>query len=127
MLSTTFGVAVFVSLLGLCAHLLLDLWIRSTVEDVAATAAARVATSEATDDHLPAVQAEALARARHELGNWARRVHLEFQPDPSGRTVRLHVRSERAALVPIATSALPLPDPLDMVIVRRRELPGSGR
>lgn len=127
LLSTSFGVAAFLALLGLCAHVLLDLWVRGCVEDVAATAVTRVATSGADDALLPQVEAEAIERARQELGRWADRVLLEFEPDPSGRTVRLRVRSERVGLVPAIASTLPSADPLDTVLVRRRELPGGGR
>jgi len=127
LLSTSFGVAAFVALLGFCAHVLLDLWIRSTVEDVATTAATRVATSGVGDEGLPTVQAEAIDRARAELGGWSAHVDLRFQHDPSGRTVQLRVRSDRASLVPTLSSVLPGPEPLDTVIVRRRELPGGGR
>ncbi len=127
LLSTSFGVAAFLALLGLCAHVLLDLWVRGCVEDVAASAVTRVATSGVDDAQLPRVEAEAIERARRELGSWSDKVLLEFQPDPSGRTVRLRVRSDRAGLVPALASALPSADPLDTVLVRRRELPGGGR
>jgi hypothetical protein len=111
-LATTFGVATFLALLGFAAQTLLELFARSAIEDVAVATADRVAVSGADDSALRSVDDEALARARRELGS-SHEVDLEFRADPTGRTVRLHVRSERFGI--------------DRVIVRRRERAGAGR
>lgn len=111
-LATSFGVATFLALLGFAAQNLLALFARAAIEDVAVAAADRVAVSGADDTALRAVQTDALTRARQELGA-PQDVELEFRPDPTGRTVRLHVRSARFGI--------------DRVIVRQRERPGAGR
>ncbi len=127
LLSTTFGIGVFLAMLGLSAHVLLNLWSQSVVEDVATTAAARVATSGVVDDHLAAVQADAIERARSELGDSAAAVDLQFEPDPTGRTIRLRVRSSTIDLLPALGRVDLDVGELDRVIVRRRELTGAGR
>jgi hypothetical protein len=127
LLSTSFGIAVLLALLALCAHVLLNLWVMGVVEDVAVEAAHRVATSGASDEDLPAVQAAEVERARRLLGRWTDAVRFEFEADPTGRTTRLRVHSEQVRLLPALGSTEPLGGGLDRTVVRRRELPGAGR
>ena len=99
-LSTTFGIGVFLLLLFAASHLLLNLWVTSTVESVSTDAATRVALSGAGADRLDAVQARAIADARSDLGGYGSEVQLDFEPDPTGRSVILHVRAPAIRLVP---------------------------
>lgn len=99
-LSTTFGIGVFLLLLFATSHLLLNLWVTSTVESVTTDAATRVALSGAAPDRLGAVEARAIADARADLGGYGREVRLDFEADPTGRSVILHVRAPAIRLVP---------------------------
>ena len=127
LLSTTFGIGTFLAMLGLSAQVLLNVWSQSIVEDIATTAAARVATSGAPDTRLAEVQAHALEWARSELGEHGPAVDLRFEADPTGRTIRLRVRSSTIDLLPALGRVDLDVGALDRVIVRRRELPGAGR
>jgi len=91
---------VFLLLLFAASHLLLNLWVTSTVESVSTDAATRVALSGAGADRLDAVQARAIADARSDLGGYGSEVQLDFEPDPTGRSVILHVRAPAIRLVP---------------------------
>lgn len=122
MLSTTFGVGVFLSLLAFSSHVLLNLWVISTVDDVAHLAATEVALSGADDSQIGAVEQLAITRARTRLGEWGSKVTLEFEADPTGNTIVLHVTSDQLHLLPAFTSADPGPPPLDRRVVVRREV-----
>src|SRR5690349_21083982 len=76
-LGTTFGVGVFLVLLMFAAHLLLNLWVTSTVEAAAHDAALDVALSGATGAERRAAEARALERARASLGRFADQVRFE--------------------------------------------------
>lgn len=122
-LSATFGIMVFLSLLAFCTHLLVNLWMRASVMDIAVGAATSVALSEArSPTELRQSESDAIVAARLELGTISERVNFEFidQGDPS--QVRLHVTCENLALLPQLGSLDPAPDPIDRVIVIHREL-----
>lgn len=123
MLSTMFGIGVFLALLGFSAHLLLNLWVISTVDDIAQRAAIEVAVSGSDDSGLPNAESRALDHARALLGRWAPKVSLEFEDDPTGGNVILHVRSSTLRLMPTFGRFDPGPPPLDRRIVVHRELP----
>lgn len=120
-LSTTFGIGVFLALLGFSAHILLNLFVISTVDDVAQSAATEVAVSGAGPETIAMVEARALSNARAQLGAWASKVTLRFEHDPSGRTVILHVTSAQLRLLPRFAEVDPGPASLDRRIVVRRE------
>ena len=121
-LSTTFGVGVVLLLLFSAAHVLLNLWVRSTVESVTTDAATRVALSRAAPGDLAAVQRRAVADARSDLGSYGERVQMDFETDPAGRSVILHVRAPAMNLVPrLLGSDLGLGD-IDRRIVVTREV-----
>ena len=127
LLSTSFGVMVVLSLLAFSTHVLVNLWVRSTVQAEAQEAAIAVATSNLPDNELAAVAEAAIAEARSDLGQWGERVSMEFERDPSGDTVRLRVRAETLRLLPAVGRVDPGPGPLDTTIVVRRERPGAPR
>lgn len=97
-LSTTFGVGVFLTLLMFASHLLLDLWLTSSVLGVARDAAVEVATSEPTD--RSAARVRALDTARLALGGMAEDVEMTFEADPAGSAVVLRVRAPSITLLP---------------------------
>ncbi len=122
-LSTTFGIMVFLSLLAFCTHLLVNLWMRATVMDIAGEAATSVALSGARSaPELRQSESDAIAAARRQLGTISERVDLEFVDQGDPIQVRLHVRCENLALMPQFGSLDPAPDPIDRVIVIHREL-----
>jgi hypothetical protein len=98
-IGTTFGVGVFLVLLMFSAHLLLNLWVTSTVEATAHDAALDVALSGALPGRRRAVEDAAIARARASLGRYADRVDLEFEPAGPHR-VALRVRAPEVRLLP---------------------------
>ena len=128
-LSTVFGVMVFLTLLLFASHLLLNLWILSSVDSVAQDAATDVATSGVGDAALIAVEHDALGRARLALGRYADRVQLEFEPalpglGPAGAgSISLHLRAPELTLLPGAIAAGVGDHGLDRHIVVSRELP----
>ena len=104
-LGTTFGVGVFLVLLLFAAHLLLNLWVTSTVEAAAHDAALDVALSGATGSERRMAEARALERARASLGRFAARVHLEFEPAGPNQ-VALHVTAPELRLLPPVAAAV---------------------
>jgi len=98
--STVFGVGVVLVLLFFASHVLLNLWLTSSIDSVAHDAATDVATSGADDAHLARVEQRAIARARDVLGSFGDRVDLRFEPDPTGRAIILHVRAPALHLLP---------------------------
>ncbi len=121
-LSTTFGVGVFLSLLAFSSHVLLNLWVITTVDDVAHLAATEVAISGADDSQLAGAELRAISRARTRLGEWGSKVTLQFETDPTGTNIVLHVTSDQLHLLPAFTNADPGPPSLDRRVVVRREL-----
>lgn len=97
-LSTSFGVGVFLALLFLAAHVLLNLWAISTVDAVAHDAALEVALAPASAERF-AVEAQALSRARASLGRYGEQVSLSFVPADDG-AVALRVRAPGLRLLP---------------------------
>jgi hypothetical protein len=120
-LSTTFGIGVFLALLGFSAHILLNLFVISTVDDIAQSAATEVAVSGAEPGTMAMVEARALSNARSQLGAWAAKVTLTFEHDPTERTVILHVTSAQLRLLPRFAGVDPGPPSLDRRIVVHRE------
>ena len=104
MLSTVFGVGIVLVLLFFASHVLLNLWLTSSIDSVAHDAATDVATSGADDAHLAAIEAQAIHRAREILGSYGSRVELEFEHDPTGRAIVLHVRAPAMNLLPAAVA-----------------------
>ncbi|MFN8050552.1 MAG: hypothetical protein U0Q22_03880 [Acidimicrobiales bacterium] len=121
-LSTTFGMAVFLMSLMFCSHVLLNLWLVSSVDAVAHDAATDVATSGATDGELAGVEREASARARSELGAIGDRVGLEFE-DGGPDEIVLHVTAPELDLLPPFVAALAGRHGIDRRIVVEREEP----
>lgn len=103
------------------AHVTLNLWLISSVDSVAHDAATDVATSGAPDSELSAVEKAAITNAREALGGYGGRVEFAFEPDPSGRTIRLHVRSPELRLLPKIADDLAGLGGLDRHIVVARE------
>lgn len=102
-LSAIFGVSVFLTLLMFCSHVLLNLWLTSSIDAVAHDAASDVATSGAPDDALPAVEERAIERAREALGAYGERTTMEFDHTTPDRVV-LHVTAPEIMLLPRALS-----------------------
>jgi len=125
-LSTVFGVGVFLILLMFCAHLLLNLWLMSSVDAVAHDAATDVASSGAGDAELPSVQAQAIERARAHLGEYGDRVRMAFEPGAADQVV-LHVVAPELTLLPRAVADLAGIGGLDRRIVVHRERPDEER
>ena len=121
-LSTTFGVAVFLVLLLSAAHLMIGLWQTTVVTSIAREGANEVATAP---EGTSARQAEerAIRRARGALGSLAAGVELRFESDPVDADVVLRVRAAGLHLVPPAAAGLAGDDGLDRRIVVRRERP----
>lgn len=125
MLSTTFGILVVLTLLYFAAHLLLNLWLISVVDDVATDAAVSVARTPTGED-VTAAQAVAMSRARHSLGQLGGQVEMTFE-STADDTVVLHVRAPELRLLPAGVA-----DPLGMdgidrrVVVRRESAPGAA-
>ena len=120
-ISTTFGVGVFLLLLLMAVHVLLNLWVISTVDAVARDAASRVALSGDDPGEIAATERAALSSARVALGDFAERVELRFEPDPTGESVVLRVTTSGLQLVPrFAREALGV-GAIDRRVVVRRE------
>ncbi len=122
-LSTTFGVGVFLLLLLFSAHVLLNLWLRSSIDSVAFDAATAVATSGVGPEQLPQVQQQALTRAHEALGGYSAEVTLEFetsQPDE----VALRVAAPGINLLPpLVASAAGLSGFEHRIVMPREEAP----
>ena len=113
LVGTTFGVGVFLLLLFFACHLLLNLWLMSTVDAVAHDAALAVALASPNVDGATA-EARATARARSSLGSYATRVRISFEhQDP--RRVVVRVQAPELRLLPAA-----LADPLGLAGFDRR-------
>lgn len=120
LLSTSFGVGIVVLLLFFASHLLLNLWLTSTVDDIATDAALRVARAGRNG---PAVRADAEAAARAALGRLGATTTFEWTTDPEGRNVILRIRNRGLRLLP-SMVADPLGDRgLDRRVVVRIEEP----
>lgn len=118
MLGTTFGVGVAVLLLFLASHVLLNLWITSTVMGVAQDAAMDLAI--APDPGDPMVEDRVMRRARTSLGPYGDQVHLEVEHgDPTVVAIRVRAPEVRLLPEPFA-DALGL-GPLDRRLVVARE------
>lgn len=124
-LSSVFGVGVFLILLMFCSHLLLNLWLTSSVDAVAHDAATDVAASGAGDAGLPAVQQRAIERARADLGEYGQRVQLTFEAGGPDRIV-LHVVAPELTLLPRIVADLTGIGGLDRRIVVQREHPDGA-
>ena len=124
-LSSIFGVGVFLLLLMFCSHVLLNLWLTSSVDAVAHDAAVDVATSGADDARLADVEARAVDRARAALGRYGDRVTLTFEPAAPDRVV-LHVTAPEIGLLPPVVADLAGSNGLDRRIVVRRESSDGG-
>ena len=124
-LSSVFGVGVFLVLLMFCSHVLLNLWLTTSIDAVAHDAATDVATSGATDDQLGTVEREAVTRAREALGAYGNRVAMTFEPGGPDRVV-LHVSAPEITLLPQAVADLAGLSGLDRRIVVGREAPDTG-
>ncbi len=121
-LSTTLGVGVFLIFLLLASHVLLNLWVRSTIDSIALDAAMDVALTDETGAGLAAVEARALADARAGLGGYAKRVDLTFEhASGEGDLVVLRVRSDGLDLLPPLGESLDRLGDLDERIVVHRE------
>jgi hypothetical protein len=107
LLSTAFGVLVFLTLLGFASKTILNRWTTSAVMGTAERAVTRLATSGLGDAALQAAGSGELERARQSLGRYGTRVRFEAEVDPDA--VRIHVIG---------------PD-LDRWVVARRELPAA--
>ncbi|HKY14889.1 MAG TPA: hypothetical protein VJM33_08175 [Microthrixaceae bacterium] len=122
-LSTTFGVGVFLMLLLMAVHVLLNLWVASTVDAVARDAASAVALSGDAPGEIAATERAALSSAHAALGDFADRVDLRFEQDPTGDTVVVRVRTSGLQLVPqFAREALGVGSVDRRVVVRREAL-----
>lgn len=98
LLGTSFGIGVFLALLFLAVHVLINLWAISTVDAVAHDAALEVALA-ADSSNRPALEREAIEHARVSLGRYAEQVEFSFQPAAEGE-VALHVRAPGLRLLP---------------------------
>ena len=98
--SSVFGVGVFLVLLFFASHVLLNLWLTSSIDSVAHDAATDAATSGADGAHLAAVEERSIRRAREILGRYGDRVEMQFENDPAGQSIVLHVRAPALDLLP---------------------------
>jgi hypothetical protein len=119
-LSTTFGIGVFLVLLMSAAHVLLNLWIISSVDAVAYDAAVDTATSGASDDQVPLATQRALERARAALGDYGSEVDMSFL-EVSDTQVVLLVRAPQLSLFPPGLARFFDPDGVRRTIVVARE------
>jgi hypothetical protein len=113
------GVAVFLWLLLLASHVLLGLWVTSTVDAAARDAATRVALSQDAD--APSVRRAAIVRARDQLGSIGSRTVFEFEDSPRDDSVLLHVHAPGIGLVPALGRLIPSLSAVDARIVVRKE------
>jgi hypothetical protein len=118
-ISTTMGVAVFLSLLLLAAHVLLNLWVTSTVDAAARDAATRVALSDDAD--ATSVRQAAIERARGQLGAIGSQTTFEFDDTPRDDSVVLRVHAPGIGLVPALGRLIPSLSSVDTRVVVRKE------
>ena len=118
-ISTTMGVAVFLSLLLLATHVLLNLWVTSTVDAAARDAATRVALSEEAD--APSVRQAAIERTRGQLGSIGSRTTFVFEDSARDDSVVLHVHAPGIGLVPALARLIPSLSSVDTRAVVRKE------
>jgi hypothetical protein len=113
------GIAVFLSLLLLAAHVLLNLWVASTVGTAARHAARTVAFAEVGSEG--SARQLAVARARRELGRFGADATFDFEnsSDPSSVTLRVRVTGLR--LVPGLDQLIPTLTRVDERVVVGRE------
>jgi len=123
LLSTAFGLAMVVGVLGLCVNVSLGLWERSTTDAVAHDVARWVAEAPAGSDRA-IVERRALARGADALGQRRHDVRMEFERDPGDPDrVVLRVRSPGVRLLPRMIGDRVVVGSLDRRIVMRREAP----
>ena len=114
------------TLLYFAAHLLLNLWLISVVDDVATDAAISVARIPEGDD-VTRAEAVAIARAKGSLGRLASEVDLVFEA-AGDDTVVLRVQAPELRLLPAGVA-----DPLGVggidrrVVIRRESGPEGQR
>lgn len=121
MISTTFGVGAFLLMLFFAAHLLLNLWVTSVIDDVATTAALEVARAP-DGSQRSAVERQARTRALASLGEVGSRVVLDFDSDPSTDAVIVRVRAPSLRLLPRGFA-----DPLGLGGIDRQVVIASER
>lgn len=119
LVSTTFGIAAIVAMLGLAANVALGLWTRSTVDAVAYDAARRVASTPADVDPVDAAE-RAVARARSSLGRHGAETSFVFEQLGPDQVV-LHVRAPGVSLLPRLVDGGPTVGDIDRRVVVRRE------
>lgn len=118
MLGTSFGVGIAVLLLFFAAHILLNLWLTSSVMGVAQDAAMDLAM--ATDPTDPATEHRVLGRASAALGAYGARVQLEVEHPEEG-VVAVRVRAPELRLLPAPFADLVDLGALDRRVVVARE------
>lgn len=119
-LATTFGITIFLTLLMAASHVLLNLWVISSVDAVAYDAATDVATSGASDAEMSAATRVAIDRARQALGGYGDDVELSFSEVSDTRVV-LDIRAPQLSLFPPGVARFFDPDGVTRRIIVRRE------
>lgn len=99
LLSTSLGVTFFLCFMLLASHVLINLWMRSTVMHIADDAARDVAADPLISTNRPGVEEREISEARQLLGQHADNVRLNFEGDPTGQSVILHVQSDAAGVL----------------------------
>jgi len=124
-LSGIFGLSVFLLLLMFASHVLLNLWLMSSVDAIAHDAATDVAASGTSGAALARAEANAIERARQALGDLGPEVELDFvhdaDGDPAGSEVALRVVAPGINLLPPMVTAVADIGGLDRTIVVARE------
>lgn len=121
LLGAVFGVACVMAMLALVSNVALGLWIRSTVDAVAYDAARRVATAPPDADMEQRAQGS-LEHARRSLGDYGRRVGLQFEElGDDDDVVTLHVVAPGTSLLPRMIDGGPTVGAIDRRIVLHRE------
>ncbi len=123
LLSTVFGLAVLLGLLGVVVNVSLGLWERTTTESIAYEAARAAATAPGDAD-VEAVRAQALDRACALLGPRCAEVTMRFTDHPTDAMVELHVDAPGVRLLPaMVADAGPIVADLHRRIRLTREAP----
>lgn len=122
MLSTSFGVGTFLILLTFASHILLNLWVLTTVDAVAHDAATDVAVSGATDETLADVQADVAGRAKQQLGRYGDDVDLTFVDTSINQPVVLEVSAPAIGILPAHLASAIGFDAFERRIVVEREV-----
>ena len=117
LVSTVFGVAVFLIFLLLAVQVIFDLYARTTVTAAAYDAARTVAGADAAA--TPAAQADAEDRARNLLGSYGSRVQFRWSIDTDEVTLTVHVHNP-TLLPAMLTQPLGM-DTIDRSVRVRRE------